>query len=256
MFENPLFTSLPLYAAAIPAVLLAGISKGGFGGGVVFLCVPLISLVLPPAQAAAIMLPVLFLMDVITAVIYRRSWHRRDALYLSAGSVVGVAVGWFGFAVLSEDQTRLIVGLIALGFTLDHWLKIGPRKTLPEPDALRGGFWGAVGGFTSFFAHAGSPPVSVYLLPRGLEKQMFVGTFVVFFLLVNALKLPAYWQLGQFTQENLILAAILAPAAPVGIWIGLWCQKRLSDRYFYGVCYVFLFATGLKLVWDGVSGYL
>jgi len=48
----------------------------------------------------------------------------------------------------------------------------------------------------------------------------------------------------------------LLPLAPVGIWLGLWMQKRVSDQVFYKVCYALLFITGLKLGYDGVTGTL
>ena len=60
MIDNPWF-----YAAAIPAVLIAGISKGGFAGGLGVLAVPMMAIFIPPMQAASIMLPILCLMDVV-----------------------------------------------------------------------------------------------------------------------------------------------------------------------------------------------
>ncbi len=58
MITDPLF-----YALAIPAFLLTGISKGGFGTGLGTLAVPMMALVIPVPQAAAIMLPLLIAMD-------------------------------------------------------------------------------------------------------------------------------------------------------------------------------------------------
>lgn len=247
---------LAFYALAVPAVLIAGLSKGGFGSGLALVAVPMMSLVIPVPMAAAIMLPVLISIDFITVWVYRHDWSRPDLKKMLPGAVVGTVIGWAGFQFMTEDGTRLMVGVIAIVFTLDHWLPLRPKPDGARPPGWRGAFWGAVGGFTSFFAHAGSPPVQVYMLPRGLSKRAYVGSFAVFFWAVNLMKLPAYWELGQFTSEVLLTALVLVPLAPLGIRLGLWAQNRLSDGVFFGVCYAFLFMTGIKLTWDGVSGML
>ena len=58
MISDPLF-----YMAAVPAILLAGIAKGGFGSGAGLFATPLIALTMPIPQAAALLLPILCLMD-------------------------------------------------------------------------------------------------------------------------------------------------------------------------------------------------
>lgn len=244
------------YFLAVPAVLLVGVSKGGFGSGIVLMAVPLLSLKVPVPMAAAIMLPILVLTDFITVWVYRRDWSGSDLKYLLPGAVLGTLLGWVGFRFLDENGTRLMVGIIAIAFTLDHWTPLRPKADGPRPARPAGAFWGAAGAFTSFFAHAGGPPIQVYMLPRGLDKRRFVGTFAVYFWIVNLMKMPAYWNLGQFDERVLTTAAVLAPLAPLGIRLGLWCQKRLDDRIFFRLVYFFLFLTGIKLTWDGVSGMM
>ena len=151
---------------------------------------------------------------------------------------------------------RLLLGAIAITFSLDYWFQLRPRKAPQGPDIISGGFWAAVAGFTSFIAHAGGPPLNVYMLPQGLEKRIFVGTVAMYFAAVNWMKLVPYALLGQFNTENLTTSLLLLPLAPFGVWLGLWMQRRVSDRAFYGVCYGLLFITGLKLAWDGVTGFL
>jgi len=249
------------YALAVPAVLIAGISKGGFGSGLVVMAVPLMALVVPPPQAAAVMLPILVAMDLTAFWTYRKSFDRGHLKVVLPASVIGIAIGWATFGFLNAAAVRLLVGVLAVTFPLGYWLKLKPPAipAIPAGSArlwggLWGGLWGAISGFTSFVAHAGGPPVLVYLLPQKLEKRLFVGTLVVFFMVVNGLKLIPYGQLGQFHAGNLLTSAVLLPLAPLGIWLGLWMQNRIPDRAFYGVCYVLLFSTGVKLCWDGVAG--
>jgi len=241
------------YVLAVPAVMIAGVSKGGFGSGVGIIAVPLMALRVPPPQAAAIMLPILVAMDITGFWAYRKTFHAGHLKVLLPAAAVGIGVGWATFGLLGVAEVRLLIGVIAVVFPLVHWFDLRPSGPSRAPRAW-GTFWGAVSGFTSFLAHAGGPPVNVYLLPQRLEKRQYVGTTVMFFTAVNALKLVPYGQLGQFRAENLLTSAVLLPLAPLGIWLGLWMQGRVTDVAFYRICYVLLFLTGVKLLWDGVGG--
>ena len=54
------------FAVAIPAVIFAGISKGGFGSGAAFAASSILALVLTPGEALGLMLPLLMLIDFAT----------------------------------------------------------------------------------------------------------------------------------------------------------------------------------------------
>lgn len=241
------------YAIAVPAVLLVGLSKGGFLGGMAVLGVPLLALVIPPVQAAAIMLPILIAMDVIGVWAYRRSFDKVNLMILVPAACLGIVVGWLTAAYVSEGHVRLIVGLVALAFTLDYWLGMRPQKAAPGPDALKGGFWGALAGFTSFVSHAGSPPLQMYMLPQRLERTVYVGTGVMFFALVNLIKVPPYFLLGQFSGENLATTGVLLPLAPLAMALGIFLVRRVPQEPFYRIAYGCLFLVSLKLIWDGAQ---
>lgn len=252
MIQDPWF-----YVLATAAVLIVGISKSGFGGGLGVVGVPLMALTVAPFRAAAILLPILCVMDLFGMWAYRRDWDRPNLAIMLPGATLGIVVATFTYQYFSEDALRLLIGGIAIAFTLDHWLRRGMQSgPTPEPNVIRGGFWSAVAGFTSFAAHSGGPPVSMYLLPQRLAPRLFVGTTVVFFLFVNYLKLIPYAFLDQLRTDNLLTALVLLPLAPLGIWLGLVLRRRVSPTWFYRICYVLLFLTGLKLAWDGVTGIL
>ncbi len=246
------------YAVAIPAVVIVGFSKAGVGGGLGIMAVPMMALVVSPVQAAAVLMPLLLFMDGFTLRAYWNVWDRRNLAIMLPGSVAGVAIGALAFGYLSDNVVRVIVGAIAIAFTLYRW--IGPRLLKRDADHRGaphrgwGAFWAGVGGFTSVIAHGGSPPVHIYLLPQKLEKHIFVGTTVVLFALVDVMKLPAYALFGSLDPTNLETALILAPAAPLGIWLGIHFQRRLPEVLFYRICYALIFLTGCRLAWQGVAG--
>jgi len=240
------------YAAAVPAVLAFGISKGGLGGGAGLLAVPLMALVLSPSDAAAIMLPVLMVMDAMGLWAYRRDADREALRVLIPGGLVGIVVGALVFGIMSDDLVRLVIGLIAVGFCLWRWLPKRPGSG-GTPSPASGVFWGAMGGFTSTLAHAGAPPVNIYLLARRPEPAAFVGTMVFLFAAVNLAKVPPYAMLGLFTRDNLLASLVLVPVAIVGMGLGIALLKRLDTTLFYRLIYAVVFLTGLQLIADGAG---
>ena len=244
-------TDLSFYAAAVPAVLLMAINKSGFGSGVGVMAVPLMALTIPPLQAAAILLPILCIIDVFSVWAYRKTWDRPNLRILLPGSIVGIVVGTLTAGLFSSAAIRFVLGVICVVFSLNHWLGRHTGAKVATPNVVTGGFWGAVGGFTSFLAHAGGPAVNIYLLPQKLDQALFVGTTVIFFAFVNFVKLLPYAWLGQFSTSNLAASAALAPFVPLGVWLGIAMNRRISPLWFYRIAYALVFFVGLKLLWDG-----
>lgn len=252
MLSDPLF-----YAVCIPAVLFYGISKGGFGGGLGVAAVPLMALVMSPVQAAGILLPILCFMDLLTLWAYRGKWVWPELNTLLPASLVGIAVGTALFGYMSVGAVKLIVGTMALLFTVYAGFR-RLSKTGRDMNHLSKSYGllsGAGAGFTSFVAHAGGPPINMYLLRRPLNKTEFVATTAVFFTIVNYVKLVPYGWLGQLATDNLIASLVLAPFAPIGIGLGVWLHRNVSDRLFFRFVYVLLFVVGLKLISDGIGSF-
>jgi uncharacterized membrane protein YfcA len=159
---------------------------------------------------------------------------------------------------MSASVVRLIVGVVAITFTLHFWINQNRANSAALPDFPRayGMFGGSIAGFTSFVAHSGGPPISMYLLRRPLDRTGFAATAIAFFAVVNYVKLVPYAWLGQFNTDNLATSAALVILAPVGVLIGAWLHQRVTDRFFFSFVYLLLFAVGIKLVYDGVRGFL
>lgn len=253
LLNEPLF-----YLLAIPAILIAGISKGGFGGGLGVVSVPLMALAIDPVVAAAIMLPILCSMDLMGLKAYWQKWNVEQLKILVPAAIVGIIIGALTARYLRSSDVKLLVGMIAVGFALYHWLKpyLLPHIEAAKTSVVQGRFWGTLAGFTSFIAHAGGPPVSVYLLPLKLPRTEYQATTILFFTLVNYIKLIPYTWMGQFSTTNLLTSIVLLPLAFIGMKLGFALHHRVSDALFYRVAYILLFMTGLKLLWDGIQGLM
>ena len=158
---------------------------------------------------------------------------------------------WLTFKYLNDDWIRILLGAIACGFVAFNVLAGVPKPA--QPSRMKGYLCATGSGFTSFVAHAGGPPLAIYLLPQRLDKALYVGTTIIFFTVINAAKIVPYFMLGLFDSRNLGTAVTLLPVAVAGILLGIWVRKRLSTDWFYRVAYSLMFVTGAKLLYDGVG---
>ena len=255
MITDPFF-----YLVAIPAVFLLGLTKGGFAGiGVV--AVPMMTLAVSPVMAASIILPILLVQDVVSVWSFRKTWDKGILVLMLPAAAVGIVLGWALAALVDESAVRLAVGAISVVFALQRLWAERALKAADEIEAGPARPWfgvlcGATAGFTSQIAHAGGPPFQIYALPRGLPRDVFIGTSAIFFGVVNWMKVPAYAALGHLTPQVLATAGVLLPLAIGSTWAGVWLVRRVPSEGFYKVIYVLLVLVGGKLMVDGARGLL
>lgn len=245
---------LTFFAFAIPAVIFAGVSKGGFGSGAAFAATPLLALILEPGQAIGLMLPLLMLMDVTALKPYWKKWDGAAALVFILGAVPGVLVGTMLYRFANPDLFRLLIGGVSIGFVL---FQLARRFRLLRPakapmGQLGGAIAGIVGGFTSFVSHAGGPPAAVFLLSRQLDKTTYQATTVLMFWAINLMKFIPYAFLGIFSWETVKADVILTPVAVIGVWLGVKLHRIMPEQLYFLVTYTLLTATGSKLIWDAL----
>ena len=248
MISDPMF-----YLCAIPAVLLYGIAKGGFGGPIAVLAVPLMSLVMSPTLAAGILLPILVVMDVLVVKTYWGIFDPRALRLLLPGAIVGIGLGYFSADLMSDDVMRLVIGVISLLFGLQSLVGLRGLSGTSH-NALAGSFFGPVAGFTSFSIHAGGPPFTMYMMPKALSPLLYAGTAGIFFAVVNAVKLVPYYFLDQLVIQNLALSLVLMPLAPLGVKVGHWLVQRSEPGFYYRVISVFLVVLGVVLIYRALAG--
>ncbi|MBV8686584.1 MAG: sulfite exporter TauE/SafE family protein [Alphaproteobacteria bacterium] len=278
-------TDLHFYLFAVPAVILIGLAKGGFSG-LGALGTPLIALGIDPVRGAAILLPILIVQDAVGVAAFRRSWDGFVLAVMLPGAVAGVGLGYAFAASVSEEAVMAAVGAVSILFgayrlwaervpvVTDREPEAGggasPTRKAPPPRSARspspsasrtgrigdrflGTLFGIATGFTSQIAHAGGPPFQMWVMPRRLPRDMFVGTSAIFFAVLNWIKVPAYVALGQFSRENLLAAAALFPLAVGSSLAGVKLVRRVPARKFYTIVYLLMLVTGGKLLLDGLQ---
>ena len=256
MFDHAATLPLAFWLLAVIATLLFGMSKAGFGGAAGSLGVPLMALAVPAPFAAAVMLPILLAIDLIGLVVFRGKADTANLRIILPGAMLGVALGWLTFSHVDARWIKLLIGIEAIAFALDRF-RAARNAAIAVPSAptfLPGILWSGVAGFTSFISHAGGPPIMQYLMPQNMDKMRLVGTTVIFFTAVNFAKLGPYAQLGLIDLSNLAVSLLLAPAIPVGYFVGYRLLQAVDMRGFNLVTAWTLLAAGTKLVFDGLAG--
>ena len=248
-------TDFRFYLFAVPAVILIGLAKGGFTG-LGALGTPLMALGMrDPVRAAAILLPILIAQDVVGVTAFRRSWNGRILAIMLPGAIVGIGLGYLLAAAISEAAVMATLGVISILFgTYRLWAEHGGRISASR-DSPRwvGTLFGVATGFTSQIAHAGGPPFQMWVMPRKLERDTFVGTSAIFFATVNWIKVPAYAALGQFTIANAAATLALLPLAIVSSFAGVKLVRKVPVERFYTIVYWLMVIAGVKLLLDGLG---
>lgn len=248
----PVITDPFFYALAIPAVLLLGISKSGFGAGFGSLAVPMMAMSVTVPQAAAILMPVLLLMDILGMAAFRKDFDKQLLKFLVPFALLGTVIGALLFKLLDTHIVAGLVGAFTLLF-LAQRLLFPPRPNSPPPPRWLGALLTITSGFTSFVAHTGGPPINAYVIPLRLSPVKFTATMAFLFFVVNLSKWIPYAWLGLLDTRNMATSVVLLPLAPIGVWVGVRLARRISEILFYRLLYAGMFLTGCKLLWDGFA---
>lgn len=249
---------------AIAAALFIGVSKAGFGGGLGMLTTPLCVLAFGPRDAIGILLPLLCVGDLFSLHAYWGRWRMENLKYLLPGVVIGVLIGIRLIGKFSPRELNLAIGVLAVGFVLFQLVKEAVFRAEGEfkPGHGIGLPFGIGTGITSTFAHGAGPVVSMFLIPQRLSKTLFVGTNVLIFTWVNWIKLPFFcvdqgmtglaWLPAEslINRRTLAISVWLVPLVPVGVWLGVWLNRRFSEVWFTRVIFLILFFAGIQLIFD------
>jgi len=245
-----------LYLIIGIAVVILGLSKGGFAG-VGMISTPMLALVVGPVAAAGVIFPILVVQDLIAVAMYRRTFDRQILATMIPGAALGVGLAYAFASTVPGWAVEVVLGAVSLAFSLRQ-LK-SQLGSLSKPVEVHAGWLGVLSGvgsgFTSMIAHAGTPPFQFYVMPRRLDREMYVGTSVLFFAATNLMKAPAFFALGQLSSSQLRTTLLFFPLAMASSWLGVRLVRTIDVRKFNVVITLILLAVSVALVSQGIVGY-
>lgn len=238
--------------AAVLAAFLIGLAKGGMQV-TGMLATPILSLQVEPLRAAAILLPVFIVSDIVGVWTFRKNYDRGNLITLIPSALTGIFLGWLLAAAVPPRAVAGMIGVIGLAYIIhahSGWWKRAPSGK--PPNRLIGWICGILSGFTSFISHAGAPPYQIYVLPQRLDKLVYAGTSAIVFASMNAAKLIPYWALGEFPVSSLKISMLLLPIGILATLLGVYLVKVIPEKTYYLLAEVCLAAISVKLLWDSV----
>jgi len=242
--------NLLFFLCVIPAIILYGIAKSGLGGSITLISIPLMTVVMPLSQALAIVLPILILSDMVAVYRFRKNFDAETLKLIVPSAAIGIFLASLTFTYFSESLLKFIIGLMGFLFA-SHYFLFKTKTIVPlEKSIPKGGICSTISGFASFCVHAGGTPISVYLLPLRMKKEIYVGTRVIFFTCVNLIKFPFYINLSIITLDSIKQSLLLFPLAVLGIGVGYQILKVIEENLFYNTIYVLILISSGKLILD------
>jgi uncharacterized membrane protein YfcA len=241
------------FITVIPAIILYGIAKSGLGGSMTLISIPLMTIVMPLNEALGIVLPILIFSDFIATYKYRKEFDLSTLKLMVPFAAIGVVIGSLTFSYFSEELLKFIIGLMGFLFAGHYFFLKKNKEAKSEKNFLKGGICSTISGFTSFCVHAGGTPVSIYLLPLRLKKEIYVGTRIIFFTFMNLIKLPFYINLSMTNFVTFKQSVVLFPVAFIGILIGYKLLKIIDEKLFYNILYALILVSSTKLIFDFIS---
>lgn len=251
-------SDLIFYLVGGLAVFVLGLSKGGFAG-VGMVSTPLLALVIGPVSAAGLIFPILIVQDVVAVAMYRRSFSAAILATMLPGAAAGVLMAYLLTSAVPEWAVEIVLGAGSIVFAVHQLIRqFGRsryRRSKPGGVSWLGVVCGAGAGFTSMIAHAGSPPFQFYVMPKGLDRDTYVGTSVLFFAVINIMKAPAFFALGQLTANHLKATGVFVPLAIASSWLGVRLVQAIDVQKFNVVITLILLGVGVALTAQGVLGF-
>jgi len=247
---------------AMAALFFVSVDKGGLGGGIGIISVPLMLQVAPVKFTIGMWLPVLIICDFCTIRNYPSEWKPRAISKLIVPVILAVAATTLALnrANLENDSPH--------AKQMEAWLKLSVvvvsvifllLKLRPAPDENAPAWtptWpaaigvGILGGVTTTIAHAAGPIVTMYLLPQKLNRREFVGTAGRFYFALNSIKLPSFIAIGLINWTTLRYGLWLMLLAPLGVGLGSWLNRRMNPVWFVRIVHTSLVLVTIKFTYD------
>lgn len=228
---------------------MIGLSKGGLGGMLGALAVPLMALVMPPKDAVGFVLPMLMFADIFAVSFHWKRWDKRLIILLLPGAIAGVTIGTLFITNAPTELLKFILGFIVLLFAVYKILEGRIQRNMHySGQNWHGIVAGTIAGFSSALAHTGGPPVSMYLILQDVTPRIFIATSALFFMILNWIKVPYYWYAQLFIFDELSQIIRILPLIPFGVLIGRLMSERISKPLFDKIIITLLGLAGLMLI--------
>lgn len=235
----------------LPGAFAAAVLRGFTGFGFVMTVVPLLSLVLPPAQVVplALLLQILVSMLDLRAAMRIADW--RSLRWLAPGMVVGTPVGIVLLTRLSPSSARLAIGALIVASVIA--LARGVRLPAHPPRWMTFAA-GIISGAMNGLSGMSGPPVMAYLLALPHSMAVVRASAIVFFIATASIAAVPMAVRGLIGEATVIAALAALPVLFIGSRLGAWGFSRTGARTHRRVAFAVLLCLATLLISRGLAG--
>lgn len=234
-----------VFTAIFAVVVVAAVIRAFTGFGFALLAIPVLVLVLPPAQVV----PFIFLLElVISITLLPRLWHEvdfRGLRWLLPGAILATPVGGYVLLAASAEALRLAIGLVVVTAAL---LMARGLRFRSRPGVAASFGTGLISGTLNGAAGIPGPPVVLFYLATPAADSVSRATLIAYFSVTDALGLAVAGWNGLVDGNTLLWALWLAPAMLLGSVIGQLAFRRANPALFRRIVLGVLLVTGLTAI--------
>ncbi len=238
---------LPLSSALLIAlvVLVAALIRGLTGFGFAILAVPLLGLVIPPAQAVIFAIIMQMLIGPFGVPQAWKTVDRRAVSWIAASAWISTPLGLWLLSALPSGTTRIFIAVIGLGCFFLFMIKRAPTPSV-TPRALIS--TGLAAGILNGFAAMPGPPVVLYFVRSEVPPAVARGSMITVFAATAIAGTLVAGLRGMISQELMILAALALPIMVAGNHIGARFFGRVSPPVWRAVVIALLSLSAIGAV--------
>jgi uncharacterized membrane protein YfcA len=221
----------------LTAAFFFGMSKTGVPSSAI-LGVLLMLLAFPGSEklSSGAVLPLLIVGDIFAVRYYWRFADGQRIRQLLPAVAVGLCLGAVFMRIIDDAQFKIFLAVLIFGLVAFEQLRRWRNWNTFPKSRWFARTMGLLGGFTTLAGNAGGPVMTVYCASQNYNKHDFMGTFAIFFFIVNLAKLPlmggAVPGLNMITADTLWFDFLLLPGLLVGAVLGRQLFKVIPERYF------------------------
>jgi uncharacterized membrane protein YfcA len=210
------------FAGAAAMTFGAAYVRGLTGFGMAIILVPMLGLIIPPAQAVTLGILLQLLIGPVGLPAIVADADRKSAIPIALIAVVTTPIGMLALKGVSPDLARLLITAIAVGAFVAVLLPKQPEGH--QPGRLAVGVTGLAAGVLTGFAAMPGPPVVPFYYRRHLEPRVArASMLLIFFATAIAGTLASIW-VGLATWRLFLLAVLL--------FLPMWLGNRYGARHF------------------------
>ena len=235
---------------ALAAIILAaGLLQGLTGFGFVLIALPLLDLFLPLKTIIPLVCLLALCVSLMLSIQLRKTIAFRCIALLFAATVPAIPLGVYVLKHIPSEYLAISLSLLMISFTAYQLLNNPAPRSLGRPWTMLAGFLsGVLGGSIG----AGGPPVIIYSALQPWSKDQAKGTLAFYFLISGATVSSMHTVSGLVTGEVLHLFLISLPSLAVGLFLGLFIYKRMSDIGYRKLAFILVFALGCMLLYNNI----